>query len=276
MAIPENIEYTIFGSKGFIGDQLKHALRRKGKIVYCPERDEIPDRKIRLGRVIYCIGLTADFRSYPFETVDAHIIKLMTILSSCSFESFVYLSSARVYLYSKSTREDQDLKINPSRSDDLYNLSKLTGESICLSLNNPFIKIVRLSNVLGPDLNSTNFIFDLIKSAICTNKIELKSDLNSSKDYIHIDDVVELIVKISNKSEYTIYNLASGINLSHGQILNEISKNIFFTLEINKNAKIYKFPEINVDRIKNEFNFTPKDISPYIELLIRTIKTNIS
>jgi len=35
--------------------------------------------RIDPGHVIYCIGLTADFRQKPFETIEAHVSKLAEV-----------------------------------------------------------------------------------------------------------------------------------------------------------------------------------------------------
>jgi len=64
--------------------------------VICPTRDESLDGR-DLGHIIYCIGITADFRRRPHDTITAHVTKLQEVLTRTSFESLVYLSSTRVY-----------------------------------------------------------------------------------------------------------------------------------------------------------------------------------
>ncbi len=60
-----------------------------------------------LGHAFYCIGLTADFRSRPFETIEAHCGLLKEVLSGSRFSSFVYLSSTRVYARGKLDRRSR-------------------------------------------------------------------------------------------------------------------------------------------------------------------------
>jgi hypothetical protein len=84
-----------------------------------------------LGHVIYCIGLTADFRSRTFDTVEAHVCTLLDVLRRGEFESIVYLSSTRLYAGSDSTSEETSIRISPF---DVYNTSKLAGESLVLKL----------------------------------------------------------------------------------------------------------------------------------------------
>ena len=63
---------TILGSSGFVGSNLKNKLVSVGINTYTPHRSEELSGK-NLGHVIYCIGLTADFRTKPFETIEAHV-----------------------------------------------------------------------------------------------------------------------------------------------------------------------------------------------------------
>src|SRR3954470_22708673 len=87
---------TILGGSGFIGSALVERLAKIGLSCQAPDRGQKLTGK-KLGDVIYCVGLTADFRSRPLETVDAHVCHLLHVLRDGDFESLVYLSSTRVY-----------------------------------------------------------------------------------------------------------------------------------------------------------------------------------
>src|SRR5260370_39943856 len=121
---------TILGGSGFSGSRLVTRMKELRIDCFCPARgEEIADRN--LGTVIYCIGLTADFRTRPFETVEAHVSKLREVLKGCEFDSLLYLSSARLYLRQEGiAREDDPVQVNPLQDDHLYNISKLMGESL--------------------------------------------------------------------------------------------------------------------------------------------------
>lgn len=272
----QKIKFTILGTSGFIGSELKHYLYNKyaKKInqnlveIYTPTRQEIQEllfsnndnNKQNLGIVFYCIGMTADFRTKPFDTVDAHILLLKNILLTFSFEKFIYLSSTRVYLGINNTDENANLLVNSNNSDDLYNISKLMGESLCNVINKISnknnIKVVRISNVIGNDFNSNNFIFALIKSAILNKNLQLQTNLMSAKDYIFVDDVCDLIYKISLYGKEFLYNIASGFNLTNENIVNLILSKTNATLNNYSNdLPIVIFPKINIIKIQKEFNY---------------------
>ncbi|MBV9064181.1 MAG: NAD-dependent dehydratase, partial [Methylobacteriaceae bacterium] len=89
-------EVTILGASGFIGSNLRRAVQAAGLPCYAPGRAEAL-RTGPLGTVFYCIGVTADFRTRPFDTVAAHVCRLSRVLQGCEFDALIYLSSTRVY-----------------------------------------------------------------------------------------------------------------------------------------------------------------------------------
>ena len=143
-----------------------------------------------------------------------------------------------------------------------------------MSMNNSKIKIIRPSNVVGTSAPSNLFIPSLIKEAVETGKIVLHSTLDSEKDYMYIDDLVELIPKIIFSDKFQIYNIASGYNIPSKEIINEIIRLTNCELEIARDAKKFSSRQINIDRIKNEFNFVPVRITDKIEELVKFYQTS--
>ena len=124
---------TVLGSSGYIGSRLALAAQRQGHEVVKPGRDQSL-AGTPLGTVLYCIGLTGDYRSRPFDTVEAHVCHLSHLLQHCRFDRLVYLSSTRLYLDAcGNANEDAVLAVRPAWADDLYNLSKALGESLALN-----------------------------------------------------------------------------------------------------------------------------------------------
>jgi nucleoside-diphosphate-sugar epimerase len=252
---------TVLGASGFIGSNIINKLKLDSIEHYAPNRDDSLIGK-NLGDIIYCIGLTADFRIKPFETVEAHICKLNYVLSKCTFNSLTYLSSTRVYINSLELEVNEESKIlvDPLDYEDLYTLTKLTGERLCLSSGSN-VKIARLSNVIGNDKNTSNFLFSIIDEIVQNGHLNLKQTINSAKDYIFIDDVVDLLLKISINGNQKVYNVASGKNISNAEILDKLRTNYKFTYAVNENAIEKIFPKISNEKICEEFNFIPLNIT---------------
>ena len=262
---------TVLGATGYIGSNILNKLIETSSHVYAPKRGESLEKK-NLGHIIYCIGMTSDFRTKPFETVDAHVCVLNKILSDCEFESLTYLSSTRVYinLNKKLAEEEDKILIDPLSADELYTLTKLTGERLCFSSGTK-VKVVRLSNVFGNDFDSENFLSEIIKNIYNKNSFTLHLSLSSSKDYLHIEDAVNLVIEIALKGNGKIYNIASGKNTSNEEIITELKTHTQFTYDVDDNCKEIIFPLISIKKIKAEFNFQPKNISEHISILLKKV-----
>ncbi len=254
--------FTVLGAQGFVGQALSQWLHARGHEVHTPARQLSPaelSASLR-GHVVYCIGLTADFRSRPWDTVDAHVGLLRQLLAHGQFQSLTYLSSTRVYLGSGAGHEDAALTVLPQQPDQLYNLSKLMGESLCHAAHCPErpVRVVRLSNVVGGDLSSDNFIYALLREALASGQILLNSSLDSAKDYIVLADVIRMLEQIARDGQARCYNLASGQQLQNRDIIKFIANITGARVNISRLAEDICFPPINIDRIKKEFNFLPQ------------------
>ena len=252
--------FTVLGASGAIGSRLVKALRASGHDVLAPARDECAGLTLPLGHVIYAIGLTADFRSRALDTVEAHVCALAPLLRRAQFESFLYISSTRVYGAQSWGREDAVLSMNPHHPSDLYNLSKLMGESMCLISGRSGVRVARLSNVVGADApNSSNFLPSLLRDARAGN-ITLCTDLASAKDYIHIDDVLHLLPRIALQGQQSMYNVASGQQVTHRQWVDHLVAVTGCTVQVLANAPVARCEPVDVARIRAEFDYEPRPV----------------
>jgi len=251
--------FTVLGASGFIGSNLVRWLRSQSIPHWCPSRGESLLGR-HLSHVIYCIGLTADAREKPFETVHAHASGLADIVQHAEFESLLYLSSTRVYAGAREGTEDASLEVNPNNPEDLYNLSKLLGESICVSSGRPNVRIVRLSNVYGNDFSSQNFLSSVLRDVVERGKVVLRTSLQSERDYVSIDDVVAILPSISLSGTYRIYNVASGSNTSHRALVEQLVQLTGCDVEVLPGAPTVRFPKVAIDRVQNEFGFRPRSV----------------
>lgn len=250
---------TVLGASGYIGRHLVDYLRRRGHDVWAPERGDDSVFSRELGHVFYCVGLTGNFRERPFDTVEAHVGLLSKVLRHGRFESLLYLSSTRVYMGAEGTKEDSVLKVLPQDPSYLYNLSKLAGESLCHSCGRPLVRVARLSNVVGPgmDPRSGNLVADLLHQAR-QGHIVLRSALSSAKDYVRVDDAVDWLVRIAMHGSATVYNVASGCQITHAQWLDLLCARLGCSVEVLAEAPLQGFPAIDVGRLKTEFGVQAK------------------
>jgi len=251
---------TVLGASGFIGSNIVNELAATGSAFYAPKRDEsLRDKD--LGHAIYCIGMTADFRTKPFETAEAHVSKLADVLQYCSFESLTYLSSTRVYIKSKTDNryltEADNIVVNSNDPSDIFAASKITGELLALNSGKKNIKVVRPSNVFGIDIYSQNFITAIVKEALKNSKVELLTTPDSAKDYIFVGDVCSALIKLAQQPQAGIYNLCSGTNTNNKDIVEELSRLTGAEIVYSPEAQQIIFQEISNAKVRNVIDFKP-------------------
>ncbi len=260
-------QFTVLGGSGYIGRRLAACLRAAGHDVAVPARDAPP--AAQPGHVVDCIGVASDFRTRPFDTLRAHVGVLDAHLRAGRWESFLYLSSTRVYAGAAGGREDATLALRPHDPDQLYNASKAAGESLCLALSHPGARVVRLANVYGDDAGTGTFIADVLASA-AAGAVEFRTHPDSAKDYVALEDVLELLPRIALSGRERLYNVAAGRNVEVGELAAALSA-LGVRCTFAGDARPVVFPPIDVTRISTEFGFAPLHLLERLPALLAPI-----
>jgi nucleoside-diphosphate-sugar epimerase len=248
---------TVVGGNGYVGRHVCAALLAAGHRVVVPERHGCDWIHGIRGNVVFAAGLTADFRQRPLDTVEAHVGLLVQMLRHAPFDRLVYLSSTRVYAGQPNTHEDAQLVAHPADPSDLYNLSKLLGESLCLTHPQRRISVLRLSNVVGGHPLQPDSFLGMLWQEARQGHIQLQAHPESSKDYIHVDDVTRAVVSAIAQGESRIYNVASGFNLTHRDWALTLATAAKATWASNEAASEWSFPVIDNKRLRNELQAPP-------------------
>lgn len=263
------MKFTVLGSTGFIGSAMVRHLRAEGMEVDTPSRD-ILKLGGNLGHVIYAIGLTGNFRQQPDAAIEAHVNVLRRLMDGAEFDSWLYLSSTRVYSGLSPdvpATEDSALPIRPG-ADSLYDLSKLLGESICLSRPEKTVRVARLSNVFGVGQSEHTFLGSVVRDLMRDGKSVIGQSPESSKDYISIDNVVKALALIAVKAKERLYNVASGHGLTHRELANVFS-GMGYKIDFAPGAPTRVFPPADISRIAREFGIDtqvfPADVAQLLE-----------
>ncbi len=259
------MKFTILGAGGFIGGHLLAHLRQAGHDCFAPARGDAALFSAELGHVIYCIGLTADFRSRPFDTVRAHVCLLADVLEKARFDSLLYLSSTRLYAGAAHGNEETPLMVG-----DIYNLSKLTGEALCFASGRELVRVARLSNVFGNDFYSDNFLPAIIRAAVTERRVALGTPLDVAKDYVLIDDVVTILPRIALEGKHRIYNVARGRNTSNRELLAKLAETTGCGVDAPTASNALAFPLISIERLVEEFAYAPMDVMDCLAELVES------
>jgi nucleoside-diphosphate-sugar epimerase len=264
--------YTILGGSGFVGSRLGRLLSSKGESCYVPSRGEEGVFEQDLGLVFYCIGLTADYAAKPFQTVEAHVTYLARILERARFDRLVYLSSTRLYdsLEGGRGEEGSDLKLNPGNPRHLYDISKAMGENLCLSASSGKAAVARLSCVYDDADDAPGFLSELLQRVRRERAFGLESSSGFSRDYVFVDDVTAALKAIVDSESTGIFNVASGENVSNGDLIDFLNKRSCSIALSRKSER--QAPAISdISRIRS-LGITPTPVLDYLGNFMRGIQ----
>ncbi len=261
--------FTIFGHTGFLGSNLVKYF--KNSKIFLPKRNKFIFKQ-NLGNIIYCIG-SDDWKNDIFNSFNANLGFIPTIIEKNNFKSFTFISSCRIYNNSTTNNETSHFKFNPTDREEFYNLKKVLAENY-LFASKKKIKIVRVSNIVGFSPKSPLVFPMFVKNAINKKKIIISINKNSTKDFIHIDDVVKMIAKISIKGKENVYNIANGNNIKLIDLAENIKKIIKCKIVLKNQNKFVFEPKININKIKKEFNFKSKNIFENLNKVLEEYKNN--
>lgn len=253
------MKYTVIGGQGFIGSHIVELLKEYGHDVWVPEKGSDKVFNSPLGIVIYAAGY-GDCENDPLKVYHSNLSYLVEVIEKASFERFIYISSTRVYMNQQESIENSDVKLCFNDNRALFNLTKLTAENIVLSkLENAVV--VRPSNVYGLALNSPLFLPSIVKHAVANGEVNMYVSKNYSKDYVAVSDVANVIIKLSTiDCDSKIYNIASGKNVTAGEIAGILEKNTGCEIIWHDIISEEKFPETNIQCVKKLCHFEPRNV----------------
>ncbi len=258
---------TVIGASGFIGQALAANLHAEGWAVFTPARGTLwPNDTDDLGHVFYCAGLTADYLVQPHETAEAHVGLLSRVLRSRHYTSLVYLSSTRVYdglAPDQMAHEEALVALGAHVPRHLYDLTKLTGESLCHAMAPDRARVARLSCVYDTAPTATGFLPELL-AAVCATPpgetLKVSSTPHAARDYVHIADVVRALKNIAQRGSHAVYNVASGHNLGNGALAQWIAATAQRHIAFGLSHTPPNPAPILVNRLSAEFGWHPKQV----------------
>jgi nucleoside-diphosphate-sugar epimerase len=83
----------------------------------------------------------------------------------------------------------------------------------------------------------------------------LEQTLDSAKDYVSVDDVVDLVLRIAREGRQRVYNVASSANVTHGEIVDCLQATTGCAVEVRPHAARAVFPQIAIGRVTEEFGY---------------------
>ncbi len=196
------------------------------------------------------------------ETYDIHFFalrKLFRILKKSEVKLFIQAGSSLEYGKNSSPQKEK-IKCKPL-SD--YARAKYSTSKILMKQNNFKYIILRLYQVFGPFQKEDRLIPITITSCLKDKKFKC-TDGKQKRDFLYVNDFVNLIVKILRRKKHIsgIFNVGSGRPVRVRFIIEKIHKiiksgePIFGGLKMRKEEILSLYP--NTNKVKKTFNWKPK------------------
>ncbi len=229
----------ITGATGFVGSSLAARLVGLGARVIALVRDEVAESnfyRLKLEKsvttvrgsleeyalleraineyaveAVYHLGAQAIVGAAnrsPLSTFRANIEGTWNLLEACrgkdSLQSIIIASSDKAYGTHKELPYREDYSLNPEYP---YDVSKACADLIARSYFNTFqlpIVVTRFANIYGPgDVNYSRIVPDTIRTALAGRPPIIRSDGTPERDYLYIDDVIDLYLLLAERIEDT-------------------------------------------------------------------------
>lgn len=302
------MKVLVTGGNGFIGSNLIPALRGRGWEIAVLDRG-LPRADIDWSGIDYlqgdfsdgnilCEGLNgcdlvfhlasttvpATGNLNPEADVTGNLLGTMALIRSMQksqIQRIVYLSSGGT-VYGDCDRELVDEQA-PCRPISSYGIVKYAIERYLLMFQRSSglrPVILRASNPYGPrqGKNGIQGLIGTLISRIAANEaIDVWGDGSAVRDYIHVSDLVALMLKVAERDMPGIYNAGSGRGASVLEVISTVAR------AMNENAMVNFLPgrEFDVRRIVLNSNLAAQcfDWQPTISLedgVMETLSTTKS
>jgi nucleoside-diphosphate-sugar epimerase len=224
----------VTGASGFLGKHLVNALRHQGEqvIPYSQADGNIAHDQIAAKDVRHVYHLAArtyvpDSWTGPRDFYEVNVLGTINVLEFCrnSGASVTLVSS---YVYGRPERlpisED-----HPLRAFNPYAHSKLMAEDAARFYQASFgipVTIVRPFNLYGPMQSERFLIPMLIRQALSPDLDAISvADHRPRRDYIFVDDVVDMLTGLPERTERSgTYNAGSGVSYSVQEVAERIAQ----------------------------------------------------
>ena len=179
-------------------------------------------------------------------------------------KKFIQIGSSIEYGKSKSPQKEN--KRNLQKSYSIYGKAKLLSTKFLLDLNEKYnfpVTILRLYLVYGPYQDTNRLIPITIMNAINNNKFSCSKG-NQLRDFLYVDDLVNLIIKVlkSKNLNGEIINVGSGKPISVKKLILKICKLSkggypqFGKISLRKDEILKLYP--NLTKIKKKIKWSAK------------------
>lgn len=289
------------GSESFVASFLIKKLKKKYNVIGIDYKKKnintkfaiditkkIPKKlyKLKIDYIIHLAAISRDNEcaANPLKCFNTNVIGTLNLIDFANnkkVKNFIFASTQWVYDFDKKKKnKNYNSLINAHNLGSEYALSKLVSE-INLKLNYQKKKlnavVLRFGIIYGPRKYNLSAFEAIFYKIIREDKIEIGSK-KTGRNFIHVNDICDGIIKAINKKGYNIFNLEGDKFISLENLIKESE------IILNKKIKIVeKSPNkasikiISNKFTKKELNWKPKySLKKSLTDLLNYVNTNVS
>jgi UDP-glucose 4-epimerase len=273
----------ITGGSGFIGTAVVRRLQAEGRPCVVLDKVEPRDRQTAfravdvcdLGacvqalqgarRVVHLAGLVAqEANANPFRAIAVNVQGTANVLEAClrcGVERVVLASTFFVYEDCARAIVDEETKLDVTIMGP-FARSKFFGEQIAndyRARHRLSYAALRFGSVYGPG-NGSNVICDFVGQALRGEEIAVWGEGKRHRQFIHVDDVADGVLRAVAESACGTFNLAGDESTTTRQVLEIIRARLPQTqvvFDASKPEKVQSYT-INLGRSKEELGWVPQ------------------
>lgn len=253
----------ITGAAGFIGSQLAYKFWKEGEAVtllddfsYGKEDNLFFDDHVFTDEILRMDIRDVDameklFRESTFDYV--YHIAAVTPLPDCQTMpeyamdvnvrgTVIVLELARRYgvknvVFASTSAVYENCTVFPTKEDDvvqptlIYSTSKIMGEQLCKSYVDAYgmnATVLRFANVYGPHIDCLRtqppVAGYIIRELFMDRPVELHSDGNQRRDFVYVDDLLNLASLVRDNQGFDVFNVSTGETHSINEMCDIIKK----------------------------------------------------
>ncbi len=279
-----NRKILITGANGFLGYNLTKKLVKKDFLVtsLC-HRKNFYLKPIKRASYIYCdltnlsklkkeikddydcvLNFSGNIdHNDKSQTLKVHYLGLKNIFKIFEKKKLnLFIQAGSSLEYGRSLPpQTEKMKCNPI---SIYGKVKYKASKLVIKNRNRFkFIILRLYQIYGPYQKNNRLVPFIIKSCLKNKKFNCTEGIQK-RDFLYVDDLVNLIVKILKKKQLSsgIYNVGYGKSILVKNVIKKVNAIIkkgkpnFGKIKMRKDEIVNLYPDIK--KIKNTFNWKPK------------------